>query len=512
MQEAIVGDFIVLPCDLLCELDGASLLEAWMILEAGLGGATGGIEDGRPIPISVGGEKSGRRGGLGVWYETRGEDAVKGQETDFIATTPLPPPVVPPPSSSLRRDISKLVLSMPTDTLKDIMEAHSSLPIRHSLLKKHGRVKIKTTHRDAHIYFFPFWVLELMKRNERFDSVAEDVLGWWAKAGWQDGLAEKLGMRDLLEDSGTPNGEDLQAGEAARVEEVDVGSLSTTSTSLKSPKAAPVTATFASRVRGSASGGAPPIPLIVTPPPLSTPPLLAYVQPPPTPSGANNRKLIRRIDTSPLLLTTSLALAKLAPTSDPANTNPSPFAHRSKVVHPEQLPKQCRVDAGDSLLGPNVEVGERVNLKECVVGASCKIGAGARLSRCVLMEGVTVGDGVVMVGCVVGPRARVEGRPKKEGAAAVAGEEESAKGKGKARGKGREEEAEDDDKTTLKDCEVQGGYVVPWGTEAKAEKMMAFEGLGDEGDSEGGFRADEEGEGSDVGADGVGDSGTETGV
>lgn len=481
-----------------------------MILEAGLGGATGGIEDGKQIPMSIGGEKSGRRGGLGVWYETKGEDSIKGQETDFIATTPLSPPVVPPPSTSLRPDISKLVLSMPTDTLKDTMESNASLPIRHSLLKKHGRIKIRTTHRDAHIYFFPFWALELMKRNERFDSIAEDVLGWWAKAGWQDGLADKLGLQDVLQVSGAAGGEDMHTGEEGQAEEFDFGSLNTTSTSIKAPKSANNTATFASRVRDPTSNGSsPPIPVIVTPPPVTIPPLLAYIQPSPPASSSNatttttitnnTRKLIRRIDTTALLLNTSLTLAKLPATSDPTNLTPSPFAHKQKITHPEQLPKQSRVDASDSLLSPNVEVGERANIKECVVGANCKIGPGARLSRCVLMEGVSVGEGVVMVGCVVGPWVNVEGRPKREDGVVGAGEEEVGKGKRK----GKREEEDEGERTVLKDCEIQGGYAVPWGTEAKGEKMMAFEGLEDEEGDEG-FGGDdgmepEAGEGGDFG-------------
>src|SRR5271167_2314798 len=40
VRAAITGDFIVLPCDLVCELGGESLLETWMIKQAGLGGAT----------------------------------------------------------------------------------------------------------------------------------------------------------------------------------------------------------------------------------------------------------------------------------------------------------------------------------------------------------------------------------------------------------------------------------------------------------------------------------------
>ncbi|EON69959.1 hypothetical protein W97_09224 [Coniosporium apollinis CBS 100218] len=447
VQDAITGDFIVLPCDLVCELDGASLLEAWMIREAGLGGATGGItEEGRLLPMSVGGEKSGRRGGLGVWYQTKGEGSVKGEETDFIATTPLPEPIVPPPTGSLRPDLANLVYSVPTDTLNDITEAHKSFPVRHSLLRKHGRIKMLSTHRDAHIYFFPFWVLEMMKRNPRFDSVSEDVVGWWAKAGWQDGLGDKIGLRDIFEKwAGDSDNEDPLSSSGMLDERVNVAGMSSTCATAPATQDEPrrsSTTQLASRA-GSAT-------LIAdTPKPrLTVPPILAYVHP-----YVENAPLIRRVDTAPLLLNISLALAKQPALDTVGRAFTPPYAHASKIAHPESIPQRCRVDTADSLLAENVTVEEKVNIKESVIGAGCKISEGARLLRCLLMEGCEVGENVQLTGCILGRRCRIEG----------------GSGKGENR-------------TVLKDCEVQEGHVVEWGTEAKDEKFMRFEGLSDEGE------------------------------
>jgi translation initiation factor eIF-2B subunit gamma len=137
IQSAIKGDFIVLPCDLVCELDGTALVDAWMVEQGGFAGASGGLNNnGSKIPFGAGGEKLGRRGGLGVWYQTKGEGSRKKEETDFIATTPLPTPIVPAPADSLRRHISNLVYSVPTDTLNDITEENKTFPIRHSLIRK----------------------------------------------------------------------------------------------------------------------------------------------------------------------------------------------------------------------------------------------------------------------------------------------------------------------------------------------------------------------------------------
>lgn len=438
MQKAIKSDFVVLPCDLICELDGSALLQSWMVLEAGLGGATGGLLDGQAAHLSNGGEKSGRRGGLGVWYPTKGIEGVstKGEETDFIATTPLPPSSVRPPEGSLRPNVEKLVLSIPTSTVKDITEEKKSFPIRHGLLKRLGKIKMKTSHRDAHIYFFPYWIKDLLRKNEDFDSVAEDVLGWWAKAGWQDGLGDKLGLRDVLEDGqNTPDADDMMASSMQFEEEVDLAGMSSTSVHNKSvpPTARRSSDEFASRVSNSAK------PQIDTSaqPSLTIPPILAYVQPAQTESYT--QALIRRVDTSALLLSISLRLAKLQSVSEAAAAGvaPSTFAHQSKVAHADMIQTQSRVTEGDSLVAENVTIGSRVNIKESVIGVGCTIGGGSRLTRCLLMEGAIVGENVTLTGCILGRRCMVRGGT-----------------------------AKDEDKTRLTDCEVQNEYILEWGSKS----------------------------------------------
>jgi translation initiation factor eIF-2B subunit gamma len=446
VQAAIRQDVLVLPCDLVCELDGTSLLDAWMVEQAGLGATSGGFNESGKIPLSIGGEKLGRRGGLGVWYQTKGEGSVKGEETDFIATIPLPPPVVPPPSDSLRRNISNLVYTAPTATLNDITEENKCFPVRHSLLRKHGRVKMLTTYRDAHIYFLPYWVIEMIKKNERFESIGEDVLGWWAKAGWQDGLGDKLGLRDILQPKENEDGEP----ETSQLveEEIDVAKLSSTwsgGASNIDPNAQPSTTTLASRVRNANIPQA--MKSLTTQPKLTVPPILAYVQP-----SEPTAPLIRRVDTAHLLLTVSLRLAKLPSLEE---SGKSPYAHPTKIAHKETIPRRCRVESENSLLASNVIVAEKSNIKECVVGANCRIGEGARLLRCLLMDNVEVGDNVQLTDCILGRRCRIEG--------------------GVSRG---------DERTVLTACEVQDGQVVEWGTELKKEKIMRFD-IGSDGDGDG---------------------------
>lgn len=456
VQEAIRGDLIVLPCDIVCELDGTALADAWMVEEAGFGAASGGLTETGKIPLGIGGEKIGRRGGLGVWYQTKGEGSKKGEETDFIATTPLSTPIVPPPGDSLRRNISNLVYTAPTDTLNDITEENKCFPVRHSLIRKHGRIKMLTTHRDSHIYFFPFWVMEMIKKNEKFESVAEDVLGWWAKAGWQDGLGEKLGLRSIFHPE---DGSGSDSGSQVVEEEIDVAKFSSTyaNGNLQSHHSAstPTTTPLASRVRESSIPEA--AKSLVTKPKLAVPPILSYVQP-----SAPTAPLIRRVDTAHLLLTISLRLAKLPSIEETSGVPASPFAHQSKITHKNLVPRKCRVEAENSLLAENVIVEEKCNIKESVIGPNCKISEGARLLRCLLMDGVEVGANTQLTDCILGRRCKIEGGAAKS-----------------------------DDKTVLKDCEVQDGQVVEWGTESKGEKFMRFELPSDDGE-EGGFGDDDE--------------------
>ncbi|KAI4197876.1 MAG: hypothetical protein LQ350_005635 [Teloschistes chrysophthalmus] len=157
VQAVINGHFMVLPCDLISELAGTSLLETWMGQAAGTIGS-------QTLP-----------GALGVWFPTKGEHVVKGEETNFVITAQLPPSTVFPHIGSLRPNLSKLVYATTTDTLNDITEDKKCLPIRHGLLRKHGRIRMLTTTRDAHIYLFPYWVLDFINQNPTFDSIGEDI-------------------------------------------------------------------------------------------------------------------------------------------------------------------------------------------------------------------------------------------------------------------------------------------------------------------------------------------------
>lgn len=315
----------------------------------------------------------GRRGGLGVWYSTKSDVPIKGEETDFIATTTLPHSQTRPSEGSLLPHIQNLVYSMPTDTLNDITEEKKSLPIRHQLLKAHNRVRMLTSHRDAHIYIFPSWILEFIAQNEHMENLSEDVIGWWAKAGWQPGLAQKLGMNTIFDASKTDS-KTTESDGISSWEEADIGSLSTTQINdTATPKEQ-----------------------------LTIPPILAYIHP-----SLPNTSIIRRCDSGPLLLHLNLQLAKLDSIEAVGRAASSPFAHANKVAYQAGIAPKVSVSRGDCLLAENVKIEEKCALKECVVGANCHIQAGAKLTRCLLMDGVVVGKGCKITGSILGRRSDI---------------------------------------------------------------------------------------------------------
>lgn len=154
------------------------------------------------------------------------------------------------------------------------------------------------------------------------------------------------------------------------------------------------------------------------------------------------------MDTSALLLSVSLRLAKLESIEEVGRTAASPFAHSQKVAYPAGVAQRCTVTKADCLLADNVTVEEKCVIKESVIGANCHIASGARLTRCLIMDGAVIGERCQLTGCIVGRRSQI----------------------------GRE--------SVLKDCEIQDGNIVPEETDAKNEKFMVFEGLDDE-DGEG---------------------------
>lgn len=383
VRELVTGDFVVLPCDLVCELGGEKLMQAWMVKTASLTDLLGTTQ-------LSNGHQSLHSGGLGVWYNTKATAAVKKETTDFAATTPLPSTAVSTPKGSLFSSLSKLVYSMPTDSLNDLTEEKKGFPVRHGLLRAHSRIRMLTNHRDAHIYIFPRWVLDFVQENDRLESISEDVIGWWAKAGWQSGLAEKLKLQTICgqgqpdEDDGSATGDQASPREASPAKSAPSDTTTTNPSTGKGTDLSTTKGDDACSSRASQT---------------EVPPILAYIHP-----AQEDAPLIRRVDTAQLLLAVSLHLAKLPSLEETGGESTSPYAHARKVAYPEGVKPRTTITKQDSLIAENVTVEEKTSIKECVVGANSQINEGAKLSQCLLMEGVVVGKGCKLTRCILGRR------------------------------------------------------------------------------------------------------------
>lgn len=350
IQTWLTGDFLILPCDLVCDLPGDMLLDIWLKQNY----------------------SSEAAGGLGVWYSTKSDEHIKGCETDFLVTAPLAPALPGPSIESLDQHVCHVLNAMPTDSLNDLVERKKALPIRRGMLDRYGKVDILTAHRDAHIYIFPSWIKQFAQDNDHFDSISEDIVGWWAKASWQKGLGDKLHIK--------------------------------------------------TREHAESVSYAPSI--------------LAYVHP------ASAEALIRRVDTSSLLLRTSISLAALPALTD-AELEPSMLSHVQKIAADGSLiAPHTTIHAPSTLVGPETSIATHCNIRTSCIGASCNVGAGSRISGSVLMDGVQVDAQAQVQGCIIGRRAFI--------------------------GKG----------SSLNGCEVQEGFRIEPGTVGKpGEKFSVFEGL-----------------------------------
>lgn len=142
--------------------------------------------------------------------------------------------------------------------------------------------------------------------------------------------------------------------------------------------------------------------------------------------------MVRRVDTSPLLLSTSLELAKLASIEDVGEDEASPLAHATKISASANISGHISISRSDSLIGFSVKVEEHVSVKESVVGSYSHLKKAAKLMKCVLMEGVVIGERCRLTNCIIGRKVQIGAD------------------------------------TTLTDCEVEDGYIV----EAKSKLLF----------------------------------------
>ncbi|KAL9080994.1 MAG: hypothetical protein Q9159_007458 [Coniocarpon cinnabarinum] len=478
VQSAIVSDYVVLPCDLVCEISGRALWETWTVLQ--------------PSLPDIDSARSVQKGGMGVWYQTKDATehgvGVKKEETDFLATTDLDDQTTVSSLCTtvpLRSRIREVALAMPTDSLQDQLSEKEHLRIRSALFRRKRRATMQVKLRDAHMYFMPHWSKHLLRQNRKFESFGEDVVGSWAKARWQRGLDRKLGFGEALRSAGRRKSSSASFSSTSE-DVINLAALSSTGFTDLSLNDGFPSHDLATRVPQEDRASEKPHQAET-----EVPPFLSYTHPAlhvpssesvgqqqssqkekqQTKGGQQQQQestssdqppspLIRRADTVKLLLSVSLYLARLPniltarQIQVPNSTHP--FCHAQQVHSTSALPSQATISTQSVLIDANCTLQPRITIRDSAIGANCSIASGSRLHGCLLMEGVVIEERVMLSGCVVGRRCKIGSSSE------------------------------------LRDCSIQDGYVVAEGTTSKGEVLAGFdEGTefeeGEEGPGDGGI-------------------------
>ncbi|KAK9768677.1 Translation initiation factor eIF-2B subunit gamma [Basidiobolus ranarum] len=81
---------------------------------------------------------------------------------------------------------------------KAAIDVSDELVFRMSLLWKHPCINVYTTLRDAHLYIFKRWVMDLIMKKDKFLSIREDLVPYLTKIQYQTGLIEKDEIEKLI--------------------------------------------------------------------------------------------------------------------------------------------------------------------------------------------------------------------------------------------------------------------------------------------------------------------------
>ncbi|KAI5851437.1 nucleotide-diphospho-sugar transferase [Morchella snyderi] len=388
----ITGDIAVLPCDLITDLDPNELVKIWMVENAGFDCDMGK----RNVDYANCREDDERRGGLGIWYDVRGEGQIKGQETDFLALAPhREPSLGSTPESQFPGVLKSLLFNLPGQEVMNKEER----PFRKSLLRKFPNIQINQTVRDSGIYFLPFWVLRFIDKNSKMNSIREDVLPWWSKARWQNKrLAEKLGLLEILSDGGDTFEQRLNLAEMSSSRKRNVEKWTQQDVTAQRVYSSLDLEVLEKLKRGAAVSKKPAIPEFSTNIPSRPPP----PPPPPPPGGTKIPPIIvylpgssgnftRRVDTVHLYHSMCLFIASPAFKSNQIKINPSASIDRTATIN--------RLDC---LISAKVSIAGEAFIQRSVLGFGVSIGRGAMVIGSVLMDGASVAEGASVEGCILG--------------------------------------------------------------------------------------------------------------
>ncbi|WFD30651.1 Translation initiation factor eIF-2B subunit gamma [Malassezia sp. CBS 17886] len=363
------------------------------------------------------------------------------------------------------------LLVMDSDDVSD--KNASDLELRMSLLWKHPHVRVSTSLLDARVYVLRLApLLPLLEAHPELNNIAEQLVPFVIKCGWQTHLSAKAGWvvapdptsvsvcPPSSDDSGDRRGNSgspaqwlsvADLGEHAPAyhprSEVVIACLYPEARRPLLPHVAPDTErgrvpvderfmarantvpTYleCNRYAGMASSPVPSLLFAGTRPPISYPDS--------HPSGlffGSAKRLLRQATANAPILA-QYPLPAVAGSGAAPHEAPPASSDATGLIHPRaQLSAEC-------IVGVGTRIDERATIKQSILGRNCTIGKNVRIMRSVLMDGVAVGDGAKLENCIVGMQAAIG------------------------------------DRSQLKETDVGPQYTVGRGVESKNEKLVAYE-------------------------------------
>ncbi|KAI8881201.1 nucleotide-diphospho-sugar transferase, partial [Backusella circina FSU 941] len=146
IKDKIDRDFIVLPCDLITELNPRDILDAHRLHDPTF---------------------------TALFYEPNSAEGTK--DDDLLPYVGI--------------DATKNALVYKADRSED-----EDFSMRMSLLNKFPRVRVYTNLQDAHLFIFKRWVLDVLEDKESITSISKDLIPMLIKCQYQKKLVEREGI------------------------------------------------------------------------------------------------------------------------------------------------------------------------------------------------------------------------------------------------------------------------------------------------------------------------------
>ncbi|KAI9104689.1 nucleotide-diphospho-sugar transferase [Phlyctochytrium arcticum] len=243
------------------------------------------------------------------------------------------------------------------------------MKLRTSMLRKFPNLRLYTKLRDAHVYIFKRWVMDILTSNKGISSIRKDLIHYLIQCQYSRKALERERMAELLAANPDP------------LEEAQL--LSTTSHEFKQPSLD------------------------------HTDMVSEETLPRPSVASATEPKGLSALNTE------VVCAAVIARDSFCARANTVwAYGELNKQLA-KNLPDKNNMGSGgdlrakqtqigpDSMVGESTQLGDRCSIRRSVIGKHCTLGKNIKIVNCVIMDYVVLEDNVKLDGCIISQHAKI---------------------------------------------------------------------------------------------------------